>query len=259
MSKNSKAQVVWITGASSGLGKALVSEFFSQGYRIILSGRNKDTLHKVVAEFNIPSSHYLIIPLDLSAPQSLLNLSREVINHFGQIDILIHNGGISQRSSFSEMSFEVMEKIINTNLLGAIALTKSVLPIFQEQNYGQIIVISSIQGKVPLPYRTGYSASKHALHGFFESLRLECPFLKVLMVCPGYIKTNLSKNALIGNGESQGKIDKNQAKGLHPNHIAKKIFLATRSNKRIIFPAGIKEKTALFLQYWSPKLLEHFL
>lgn len=254
--KRFQDKVVWITGASSGIGEALVAEFALEGASIILSSRRVDELQRVQKKYcsQVASE---IIPLDLEKTENYPDLVDKIIKKFGKIDIVIHNGGVSQRSLVRDTQFFVFEKIQKINYLGTVALTLATLPIFRKQKFGTYVVVTSIVGKIGTPLRSGYAASKHALHGFFESLRAEEyeSNLHILMVLPGYIKTNVSIHALTGDGSPQGTMDDAQAHGIDSFKCAKKIINAIYSKKDEIIIAGFKERLALFLNRFFPSLL----
>jgi dehydrogenase/reductase SDR family protein 7B len=199
---NLQNKVIWLTGASSGIGEALAYALAKENVKLILSARREDELQHVADKTQLPTADYLILPLDLSAPETFESKKSEALKKFGHIDILINNGGVSQRSLAKDTLVEVDRKIMEVNYFGTIALTKVLLPDFIKQKSGLLVVVSSAVGKFGSPWRSGYSASKHALHGFFDSLRAEIynDGIKVLLVCPGFIQTNVSVNALIGTG-----------------------------------------------------------
>ena len=254
MSTN-KNKVVWITGASSGIGEALALAFASEGAKLILSARRMDELQRVKQSLNLPDSDVLILPLDLSDMSKTNELTQKVIAIYGKIDILINNGGISQRSLTLETPLEIDRKIMEINFFGTIALTKSVLPYMIKQKSGHIIIMSSIAGKFGFYFRSAYSASKHALHGFFEALRMELfnDNIKVLIVCPGKIKTDISINAITGNGGTHNKMDYSQAKGLSAEECARQILNGVRNNKDELFIGG-KELKAIWVKRFFPSL-----
>src|ERR1035437_8688220 len=204
-----KNKIVWITGASSGIGEALAKAFAAEGAKLILSARRIDELQRVKAELNLSEENCLILPLDLANTSNIDDLTQRVISKFQRIDILLNNGGVSQRSLTKETSLDIDRKIMEVNYFGTVALTKSVLPVMLKQKSGHIVVTSSISGKFGFYLRSAYSASKHALHGFFESLRMEIfnDNVKVLIVCPGKINTNISVNAITADGGKHNKID----------------------------------------------------
>ena len=250
-----KNKVVWITGATSGIGEALAKEFALQGAKIIISSRRIEELERVKNLLKLPEGDLLILPLDLEDLSNINILSQLVINKFGRLDILVNNGGISQRSLTKDTSIETDRKLMEVNFFGTVALTKSVLPYFLKQKGGHIVVVSSIVGKFGFHLRSAYAASKHALHGFFESLRMEIynENVKVLIVCPGKIRTNISINAYTGDGSKHGKMDDSTNKGLSPEDCARKILKGIENNKEEILIGGNDIK-AVFLKRFFPTL-----
>ncbi len=248
MSFNGK--VVWITGASSGIGEALALQLSELGAKIVLSARNLEALENVSKRCK---NETFIVPLDLSESEALNFKVNDVISHFGKIDILINNGGISQRGTASETPIEVDRKIMEVNYFGNIALTKAVLPYFHKQQEGKIVIISSLSGKFGFFLRSAYAASKFALVGFYESLRLEEEKnnISVHLVFPGLIKTNISQNAINSEGNAHGKLDEKQNKGISPELCAEKLIKGIKNNKNDIYIGG-KEMLALKIQRFFP-------
>ncbi len=248
-------KVVWITGASSGIGEALAKSFSASGAKLVLSARRTTELERVKKIVQLPEERVLILPLDLSDASSIDALTQQVLNTFGRIDILVNNGGISQRSLTKDTPLEIDRKIMEVNFFGTIALTKSVLPHFIKQQSGQIIVISSISGKFGFYFRSAYAASKHALHGFFESLRMEVDKdnIKVLLVCPGKIRTNISMNAITATGDKHNKMDTSTDQGLSAEACAEKILSGVIKGKEELFIGG-KELRAVWIKRLFPKL-----
>lgn len=248
-------KVVWITGASSGIGEALAIAFAKAGAKIVLSARREEELERVKKLLKSAEENVLILPMDLSDTTKVNAHTQQVIHQFGRIDVLVNNGGISQRSLVKDTPLEIDRKIMEVNFFGTIALTKSVLPFFLKQQSGQIIVISSISGKFGFFFRSAYSASKHALHGFFESLRMEVDkdHVKILMVCPGKIRTNISMNAVTKTGEKHNKMDTGQEKGLSADVCASQILKGIEKGKEEIFIGG-KELRAIWIKRFFPGL-----
>lgn len=247
-------KVVWITGASSGIGKALAVELARRGARIVLSSRKLDELNAVKKELPRVESHF-VLPLDLGSGSSFNAETEQVVMHFSRIDYLFNCGGISQRSAAAETQLEVDRKIMEVNYFGTVALTKSVLPIMQKQGAGHIIAVSSIAGKFGFFLRSAYSASKHALHGFFESLFLEEEKnnIKVTIACPGKINTNISLNALTGDGKAHEVMDHNQETGMSAEECARQILKAVEKGKIEVL-IGNKEIKAVTLKRFFPSL-----
>ncbi len=208
-------KTIWITGASSGIGKALSLKLSKLGARLILSSRKKYALEEVKKACHNPSQ-IVIVPLDLANYKELKTITDALVQSGEKIDILINNGGISQRSLVKDTVLEVDEKLIQVNYLGTVALTKALLPHMIQRNEGHIITVTSTAGKVGVPVRSSYCGAKHALHGFFESLRAELhkTNIDITMICPGFIKTDISKNALTSDGSAQNTMDDAQANGM---------------------------------------------
>lgn len=247
-------KIVWITGASSGIGEALVYGFNQQGANVILSSRRKDELERVKHNSLHPEKCF-IYQLDLTKPDEIKSIANEVLITFNHVDILINNGGISQRSMVHETPVNVDRKIMEVNYFGSITLTKHILPSMLERKYGHIVAISSVVGKFGYPLRSAYSASKHALHGFYESLYTELRHqqIYVTIIYPGRIRTNISVNAMTKTGESHGQMDPGQEKGMHPQKCAKQIMKAI-SKKKIEKFVGGKEGIMVWLRKYAPAL-----
>lgn len=248
--------VFWITGASSGIGEATAYEAAKQGAKLVLSARRKAELERVKAATGLKSEDVLVLPIDMENRSEIQSAVDTVVNTFGRIDILFNNAGVSQRSSVLDTDFEVFERLMNLNYLSVVALTKAVLPVIIKQNSGHLLVTSSISGKLGSPMRAGYCGSKHALHGFFDALRSEVfkNNVKVLIVCPGYIKTDISINAFSGDGNKHGKMDENQNQGISAEECAKQILKGIRAEKNEIYIGG-KEVMGIYLKRFFPSLL----
>lgn len=232
-------QVILITGASSGIGLALAQAFNAQGATVIGAARNIQALEQVKQQMPSPASFHAL-QLDLEQNTAFDRTIADLVQRFGRIDILVNNGGISQRSNAADTSADVDRRIMEVNYFGNIALAKAVLPYMQKQKKGSIIVISSIAGKFGFYLRSAYSASKHALHGFYESLRLEEEGngIGVLLVCPGKVATNISLHALKGDGQAHATMDEQQAAGVSPEYCAKEIIKALEAKKEEVLIGG---------------------
>lgn len=250
-----KDKVIWITGASSGIGEALALEFAKREARLILSARRAEELKRVGVLTKLPELDLMILPFDLSDTSNASALMAQVINKFGRIDILINNGGFSQRGSVIETPVELDRKIMEVNYFSHINITKAVLPYMKRQKSGHIVVISSIAGKFGFYLRSSYSAAKHALHGFFESLRLETEGMgiKTLVVCPGKIKTNVSINAVTASGASHNKMDASHDNAMSAEECARQIVKGIEKNREEIFIGG-KELMIVKIKRLFPKL-----
>ncbi len=254
MSQTTKT--IWITGASSGIGEALAYEFSKQKHNLILSGRNIAMLQKVKSNCK---TNIFILPFDLSNFNEAPTNVQTAINAFGNIDVLINNGGISQRSLLNKTNFEVFKKLIDVDYLGVVALSKAILPHFIANKTGHFVTVTSIMGKFGSPYRSGYCAAKHALHGFFDVLRMEHQKnnIKVTLVCPGFVQTNVAKNALIANGTAQNNDDAATKNGLPVHIFAKKMVKAIEAQKFEVY-IGRKEIIGVYMKRFFPKFLHHF-
>jgi short-subunit dehydrogenase len=249
-------KVVWITGASSGIGKALALELSKQHAKIIISSRNEEKL-KAVKEQCSYSENVKILPLDLADHIIMNDKVTEALQLFGSLNILINNGGISQRSLAIETQLSVDKKLFDINYFGTVALTKAVLPYFVKQKAGHIVTITSVVGKIGTPLRSSYAASKHALHGFFDSLRAEVfkDNIAVTLVCPGFVRTDVSKNALTADGSPQNKMDNATDAGLSPVFFARKMLKTVATQKQEVVIGGTKEKLAVYVKRFFPVLL----
>jgi dehydrogenase/reductase SDR family protein 7B len=250
-----KDKIVWITGASSGIGEALCYEYARNGAKVLLSARSEDKLKAICEKIQSEGGQASIYPLDLSKPDEIEPIAKKVISQEKQIDILINNGGISQRSLASETSLDIDRKLMEVNYFGSVALTKAVLPKMIAQQSGQIVAISSITGLFGFPLRSAYAASKHALKGFFESVLLENRKhnIFVTMVYPGRVQSNISLNAITKSGEKYGKMDDGQAEGMPADTCAKKIVKAVEKRKKEIL-VGNKELLMAHFKRYIPSL-----
>ena len=247
-------KVVWVTGASSGIGEEIVKQLDNQNATIILSARKIDKLNEVRSKLNQPEKH-LCLALDLEVSSNFPSLAKQIVEKYGRIDFLFNNGGLSQRSEVNETPIEVDRRIMEINYFGNIALTKAVLPYMIKQKSGHIIPISSIAGKFGFYLRSAYSASKHALFGFYESLLLEEAKngIHVTIACPGKINTNISMNALNGKGDKHGVMDHNQSTGMPVEECVRELLLAVKKNKKEVL-IGNKEIKAVTLKRFFPSL-----
>lgn len=248
-------KVVWVTGASSGIGAELVVQLNQLGAFVIASARREERLIELKDRLSY-SENYLPIQLDLIDGNSISN-AVEVVRERGSLDLLIHNAGIAQKGMVIENDMEVDRRIMETNYFGTIQLTKEVLPLFCEQGYGWFGVVTSIAGVVGVPGRSAYSASKHALHGFFDSLRAEsfaCD-LQVSVIMPGFIHTHITVKELKGDGTPYGKVEKSHRLGMSPEDCARKIIRGLKRRKRNIV-VGKMEVMSIYIQRFSPSLYD---
>lgn len=255
---NFKNKVVWITGASSGLGEAMATAFNALGANVILSARNVAELERVQASFTNKSVDSVILPYDVQQYRKADETGNKAIQAFGKIDILINNAGLSQRSLAIETPFEEELKIIEVDLIGTIATTKAVLAHLIEQK-GQVVVISSVMGKINTKYRSSYAAAKHGVVGYFESLRLELEDagVNVCNIMPGFIATNITKNA-VGSTEAIAATSQNNA-GLTPEAFAQQALKAIYQRKGNVYIGGFKERLAMIVKRISPVIFDQII
>jgi short-subunit dehydrogenase len=249
------AKNIWITGASSGIGKAVAIEISKAKTNLILSGRNESKLKEVAAQCKKNGSTAQVILFDLGDEKSVVSAAEAVLSKKIKIDALYHFGGISQRSFVNETPLDIDRKIFEVNFFGTVALTKAVLSRMVENGGGQIAVTSSIVGKFGFPYRSAYAASKHALHGFFESLRAENKKnnIRVSVIIPGRIKTDISLNAIDKNGQPHSKMDEGQEKGKSAETTAKIICRKLKKEQKEILVGGT-ELLMVYIRRFIPSL-----
>ncbi len=246
---------IWITGASSGIGEALVYAYAHLGHEILLSSRNQAELERVRQVCPFPE-RCKILSLDLNNTAELAQKAQQALQIMGHIDILINSGGISQRALAMQSQLEAEEKLMRVNFWGTVVLSKAILPAMLSRSSGQIVCISSLVGKFGTPYRSSYSASKHALHGYFDSLRAELPEdIKITLICPGFIKTAVTLNALTADGTAQGTMDDAQANGMLPEVCAQKIIKAIQAGKSEAYIGG-KETLGIYIKRFFPQLFQ---
>lgn len=247
-------KVIWITGASSGIGEELAIQLAHSGAKIILSARNEQKLNRIKESLPHSVKHF-VVPLDLSKSETFKELTQRVIDKYDKIDYLFNSGGLSQRSEASDTELDIDRMIMEVNYFGNIVLTKAVLPYMQKQKNGHIVVTSSIAGKFGFFLRSAYCASKHALHGFYESLLLEEEKnnINVTIVCPGKINTPISINAINAEGKKHGEMDHNQKEGMAVELCVEKMLKATLDKKKEVL-IGNKEIKAVTLKRFLPAL-----
>ena len=256
MSKHFENKVIWVTGASSGIGESCAYELSKNKSKLIITALEKNILQQVKEKcLQLGAQDVFVLPADLSQLDTLEFLSQKAWNYFGNIDILFNNAGISQRATTLDTDLEVMKKIINVNFFAPVILSKTILPKMIENGGGQIAVTTSISGKFGFPLRSSYCASKHALYGFFETLEAEYfkNNIKVTIVCPGRVQTNISFYALEKDGKMHGKLDPGQAKGITAEKAAKKIIRAFEKEKTEVL-VGKNELIMLYIKRLFPKL-----
>jgi dehydrogenase/reductase SDR family protein 7B len=240
-------KVVWITGASSGIGRELALQLSKQNAILILTSSNSKLLEALKAELQTKTH---ILPYNLLHIEGISELVNDAIQLEGGIDYVIQSAGISQRSLANETSIEVYKKLMDINYFAPLALTQAILPYFKKKNLGSITVISSIAGLIGFPLRTGYCASKHAIKGYLETLQCELfkTNIHICLVYPGRINTNISRNALVGNGNQFGSTDENNQVGMNVSVCANKIIKGISNKKKYIIV--VKAERLLFWLWW---------
>jgi len=246
-------KVIWITGASSGIGLEMAKQLAGNGNKLVLSSRRTEVL--LTVKQSLPQSeNVLVVKIDLEQPGEFQQAVNQVYAHFGRVDIVIHNGGVSQRSMVTDTDISVDRRIMEINFFGSVALTKFILPHMMAQGSGHFAVITSLTGKFGFGMRSAYAASKHALHGFFESLFIELgdKGIAVTMICPGPVQTNISVNALDGKGTATMQMDAMQTEGMPVDMAVSKMLQAIASRKREVILGGFKEQLAVRLKSFLP-------
>ncbi|XP_077131456.1 dehydrogenase/reductase SDR family member 7B isoform X1 [Ranitomeya variabilis] len=254
--------VVVITGATSGLGKECAKVFYKAGAQLVLCGRNEEGLKDLINELcrtrkgSIQFHKPHIVIFDLSDVEAVANAAKEILQLVGKVDILINNAGISYRGTILNTKVSVDRMIMDTNYFGPVALTKAFLPSMIKNKRGHIVAISSVQGKISIPFRSAYSASKHAMQAFCDCLRAEMvPHdIAVTVVSPGYIQTNLSLNAVTDDGSRYGVMDKNTAEGRTAEEVARIVFRAVGERSKDVLVAGLVPTLAVYLRALAPKI-----
>ena len=256
---NLDGQRVWITGASSGIGEALAGAFARAGARLVLSARREGELERVRRGLPRADAHR-VVAFDMADARAVEAAAREVLAAGERLDVLVLNAGITQRALARDTELAVDRRLFEVNFFGPVALTKAVLPALRAQGGGRLVVVSSLVGKIGTPLRSGYAASKHALHGFFESLRAEehDAGIRVTMVLPGFIRTPLPVTALTGDGTPQGRMDRAQLEGMDPADCAERALRAVLRGRDEVLIGG-KERFAVLLGRLAPGLLRRVL
>lgn len=260
MSNTFQNKTVWVIGASSGIGKGIAVEYARQGARLILSARREDALletQKACTEQGVKAE---ILTLDLSKEETFPEAVKLAESFFGPIDVLVHSGGITSRSLAHATKTEVDRRVMEVNFFGVISLTRVVLPSMMERKQGHIVIITSVVGKIGTQMRSAYAASKHALHGWFDSLRVELdPYhIDVTLVCPGFIATELTMNALTEDGTPLQQMNQAQINGMSTEVFAQKLLPKLAARKQEVNIGG-REIAAIYVKRFFPGLLHKIL
>nr|XP_003465934.2 dehydrogenase/reductase SDR family member 7B isoform X2 [Cavia porcellus] len=254
--------VVVVTGATSGLGRECAKAFYAAGAKLVLCGRNVEALEELAQELMASHSPQkkthkpFTVTFDLADSEAIVAAGAEILQCFGYVDILINNAGISYRGAIVDTTVDVDKKVMETNYFGTVALTKALLPSMIKRRRGHIVAISSIQGRIGIPFRSAYAASKHATQAFFDCLRAEVKQdeIEVTVISPGYIHTNLSINAITGDGSRYGAMDRNTAQGRSPAEVAQDVLVAVGKKKKEVVVADWVPSLAIYLRSLAPGL-----
>lgn len=244
--------VIWVTGASSGIGAALVKLLDGKGCQIVLSARNKKALEDILQQCKHPQNHMLLV-LDLTDAPSFEAALNTIIQRFGRIDVLINNAGISHKGLATETSLEVDRLLMEVDYFGPVALSKVVIPAMKSQGQGLLITIASMAGKMGSQQRSAYSAAKHAVMGFMDSLRPEIygKNIGVVVACPSFVKTNISHNAILGSGDTFGKPDLEIENGMTAERFVQKLIAKIQKGEEEIHIATGKPFWGYVLKRFS--------
>ncbi len=248
-------KVVWVTGASSGIGEALARRFSDEGASVVLSARRADALAGIASGLR---SETLVLPLDICKP--VVEAAETALAWKGRIDILVHNAGVTQRSKIADTSMDTARRLMEVNFWGAVELTHCVLPAMIARGQGHIVAVGSVAGYVSTPERAFYSAAKHALRSYCDTLRAETVSagIDVTYISPGYIKTGISERGLVGDGSATGRIGDGDEKGMSVDSAAERMMDAIAKRRREVSVGG-PEVHAILLQRWFPGLVARWL
>lgn len=247
-------RTVWISGATSGIGKAVAEAYHQRGDRLILSARKSGDLDRL--RVALGASDALLAPFDLAQPAEICDLVDRIWQQAGGVDVVVHSGGISQRSRLIDTDPAVDRQMMEVNYFGTLAFTRALLPHMIAARGGHFAVVTSLMGLFSAPMRSGYAGAKHAMHGWFEALRAEhhSDGIRVTMVSPGFVRTNISINALTADGSAQGTMDDATDNGITAEQCASAILRGIDRNKALITPAK-KEKLGYWLSRFAPSIL----
>jgi dehydrogenase/reductase SDR family member 7B len=248
-------KICWITGASSGIGAALATSLSNMGAYLILSSRNGEALELIKSGTRFPDK-VAILPCDMENLNSLPQMAQHAWNLFGGIDCVFLNAGIAVRDMIIRTDLEMIQKVMNVNFLSNVVLSKSLLPLMLNQGHGRFVVTSSLCGKFGVPKLGAYSASKHALHGFFESLRAEYEKdgVSVTMITAGLVRTKITLNAVQGNGTLYGRMQESVGAGISAESCAAAMINAVARRKSEVL-VGALEKYSVLIKRFFPGLL----
>lgn len=253
-------KVIWITGASSGIGEEMCYQFSKFGALLIISSRNEGKLKRVNAQLPRNPGSAKVLPLDLEKLSELPDKVKEAVKYYGKIDLLINNAGMAVRDFVRNTDIEIDQKLMNINYFGSVVLTKGLLTYFEAQKSGHIVVISSLSGKYGVPKLAAYAAPKHALHGFYDSLRNELvnSGIYISMIIPGIIQTEITAHAVFGNGENYGIVETAFKKAYPVEKAVAKMIEAIKRRREEYYVGG-SEGITLWINRFSPRLLRRII
>ncbi|HET9483971.1 MAG TPA: SDR family oxidoreductase [Xanthomonadales bacterium] len=245
-------RVVWITGASGGIGEALARTAAARGAKLVLTARREAELERVKASCPRPGD-VAIVTADLAALDDAAALAARAGAPFGPVDVLVNNAGISQRTEALETDMASYRKLFEIDFFAPVALTKALLPDMAARGAGHVVVVSSVFGHMAMARRTGYAAAKHALHGWYDCARIELGArgVRFTLACPGFVRTDISRNALGPGGRAWGKVDHDIGKGMDPTYCAERIWRAVERDRPEVTIAGI-ERVAVYFKRFLP-------
>lgn len=250
---------VWITGASSGIGKALAEALAEEeDVTLILTARSQEALNELATECEAKGAKTVVLPLDLTSEDSINAVERSICE---DVDIIVNCAGFTQRSLVMDTQNSVYRQLMEINYFAPIALTKKVLPGMVERRNGHVVAVSSVAGKIGTPLRSGYSGAKHAVQGFFDSLRAEVfkHNIAVTIIFPGYINTDISKNALVGDGSHYDKMDEAVENGLSVEDCVRQIIAAISEQKEEVIVSEMREKIGVLIKRFFPRLMSQMM
>ena len=252
-----KDKVVVITGASSGIGKALAYEFGNKGAKVVLAARNLAKLEEIVADLHKLGIEALAVKTDVSIENDCRELIEKTLTYFGRLDVMINNAGISMRALFADLQLDVMRRLMDTNYWGTVYCTKYAMPHLVKTS-GSLVGVISIGGYIGMPGRSGYAASKFAVRGFLDTVRVENrkTGLHVLDVAPGFTTSNIRKAALLADGSEQGETPRDENHMMSAEVVAEHVYKAVAKRKRHVILTFVQGKLTVFLGKFIPKFLD---
>lgn len=252
----SERPIVWITGASSGIGEALARRYAAEGAALILTARRAERLEAIAAELG----EVLVLPADLEDPSVIEPLAARALAWKGRVDVLINNAGVSQRGTVEETTMETVRRLLEIDFFAVVGLTRTVLPAMRARGAGRIVVVGSVVGYVATGHRSAYAAAKHAVRAWSDALRAELAGtgVGVTHVAPGYVATGISAASLLADGRAKGTVESTDARGMPADEAARRIHAAIAKGRRELIFGG-PEIIAVWLMRWFPGLVARLL